>query len=104
MSGSMSAAVRFEDHFGPIVPELVPPPVSSMAVSSTAAPTYGQTHAVELRDLVEQMHRSVVAATTAPDRAAKVESWESYRTARAEALGILASTSDTSSTPRLRSV
>jgi hypothetical protein len=50
------------------------------------------------------MHRSVVAATTAPDRATKVESWESYRAARAEALDILASTSDTSSPPRLRSV
>ncbi len=99
MSGSMSAAVRFEDHFGPIVPEVVPTPVSSVA-----APAHDEAHAEALRDLVEQMHRSVVAATTAPDRATKVESWESYRAARAEALDILASTSDTSSPPRLRSV
>jgi hypothetical protein len=52
-----------------------------------------------LRDLVEQMRRCVVTATTTSDLSAKVELWESYRTARAEALGILAS-----STPRLRSV
>ena len=85
MSGSMSAAVRFEDHFGPVGADPAP-------------------HAGALRDLVEQMHRSVVAATAAVDRATKIESWESYRRARAQALGILASTSDTPSTPRLRSI
>jgi hypothetical protein len=90
----MSAALRFEDHVGPIVPELTPNPANS---TSASAP--GHPHGVALRDLVEQMRRCVVTATTTSDLSAKVELWESYRTARSEALGILAS-----SAPRLRSV
>ena len=94
MSGSMSAALRFEDHFGPSVPEVAPNPANS-----TSASAHGHAHGLALRDLVEQMRRCVVTATTTSDLSAKVELWESYRTERAEALGILAS-----STPRLRSV
>ena len=94
MSGSMSAALRFEDHFGPIVPAAAPNPANS-----TSPPARGHEHTVALRDLVERMRRCVVTATTTSDLSAKVELWESYRTARSEALVILAS-----STPRLRSV
>jgi hypothetical protein len=100
----MSAALRFEDHLGPIVPATAPNPDNS-----TSPPAHGHEHTAALRDLVEQMRRCVVTATTTPDVASKVDLWESYRTARAEALGILASTSGpsttgTSTTPRLRSV
>ena len=99
MSGSTSAALSFEDHFGPVVPEVAPNPASS-----TTAPSHGQHHTVALRDLVAHMRHCVVTATATPDLAAKIELWESYRTARAEALGILASMTGTSSSPQLRSV
>jgi len=96
MSGSTSAALRFEDHFGPVVPE-----VASSPASSTTAPSHGHHHIVALRCLVEHMRHCVVTATATPDLTAKVELWESYRSARAEALSLLASTS---ANPRLRSV
>jgi hypothetical protein len=57
------------------------------------------------RDLVEHMRRCVIAATTAKERATKVELWDSYRAARTEAIALLAdSVSDGADAPRLRSV
>jgi cytosine/adenosine deaminase-related metal-dependent hydrolase len=98
MSGSMSATVRFEDHFGPIVPVVTEAPEGS---ASSATPTGA--HAESMRALVEQMRASVAAATKACDVAARVELWEAYRRARAEAMA-LASTSDASSPRRLHSL
>jgi len=97
MSGTLSAAVRFDDHFGPLVGSRTPrrerfTPEASLSRSDTA----------RLRALVEQMHRSVVLATKATDREAKVELWEAYRLARAEAI-TLTSAPDAGG-PRLRSV
>ncbi len=99
MSGTMSSAMRFEDHFGPIVPAVGP---ASEPATDLATPT--TEHASRLRDLVEQMRLSVVTATTAADPAEKVELWESYRAARAEALAVLASHSAAPGPRRLRSV
>ena len=50
------------------------------------------------------MRVSVVEATMATDLSTKVELWESYRRARAEALAMLGSASDTPGTRRLRSI
>ncbi|HVA02976.1 MAG TPA: hypothetical protein VMU64_04435 [Acidimicrobiales bacterium] len=103
MSGSTSAALRFEDHSGPVVLEVAPDP----AASSTTAPSNGQHHTVALGALVAQMRHCVVTATATPDLTAKVELWESYRSARAEALSIVTAMSgltSTSANPRLRSV
>ncbi len=82
MSGSMSAAMRFEDRLGPVTPG----------------------DRTRLRQLVEHMRLSVVEATMARDLSEKIELWESYRQARAEAIALLGSTSDAPSTRRLRSV
>ena len=107
MSGSMSA-LRFEDHFGPVVPEVAPSPANS-----TSAPSRAYRHTAALRALAAQMRHCVVTATATPDPAAKAELWESYRSARAQALAMLASTSGIASTssiastsgiPRLRSL
>jgi hypothetical protein len=89
MSGSMSATVRFEDHFGPIVPVGTEAPEGSVS-AATPSGAYAET----MRALVEQMRVSVAAATKACDVASKVELWEAYRRARAEAMALLASASD----------
>ena len=99
MSGTMSAKVRSEDHFGPIVPEGARSPERS-----TPAVPDNREHATRRHELVEQMRVSVVKATMATDLATKVELWKSYRAARADALAMLASVSDTPNTRRLRSV
>ena len=92
MSRTMSAAVRVEDHVGPLSPD-VPAPVAHDA-----------THSTRLRELADQMRRCVVGATTTSDLATKVRLWESYRTARAEALAMVARGTETPNPPRLRSV
>ena len=79
MSGTTSAALRFEDHFGPIV--------------SVGTPTAHE-HAVRLRNLAHQMRHCVVSAIAATDVATKNELWASYRSARAEALALAAPVTD----------
>ncbi len=87
MSGTLSATVRFEDHFGPVVPGAVAP-----------EPTTG------VQDLVATMRRSVVGAIEATDVATKVELWEAYRAARAQALALVAAVSTTTDNRHLHSV
>jgi hypothetical protein len=87
MSEALSSALRFEDHFGPIVPEV---PASSAPRPTTPQPSHS---AARLRDLAHAMRRNVVQATLATDVTQKVELWASYRTARAEALALAASVS-----------
>jgi hypothetical protein len=99
MSGAMSAAVRFEDHFGPVVPVVTEAPEEP-----TGPATPGGARAESMRALVEQMRVSVAAATKACDMAAKLALWEAYRRARAEAMALLASTSDASNPRRLHSL
>jgi hypothetical protein len=99
MSRSMSAAVRFEDHFGPVVP-----PVAPSTEATTPPTTRSGDHAPRLRILVEQMRASVAGATEARDIVAKVALWEAYRRARTEAIALVASTSDDVSTRRLHSI
>jgi|HubBroStandDraft_1064217.scaffolds.fasta_scaffold2355520_1 hypothetical protein len=82
MSGTLSAAVRFENQVGPVV----------------STPT------TRLQDLVATMRLSVVRATEATEVAAKVELWESYRAARAEALALLVPGSNTSDSRHLHSL
>ncbi len=96
MSRTLSAAVRFEDHIVPVAPDVPAPSVPMVAPETT--------HSNRLRELADQMRRYVVGATTATDLATKVGLWESYRTARAEALGMVATVPETASPPRLRSV
>jgi hypothetical protein len=98
MSGTMSAAVRYEDHFGPIVPDATP----SETATSSGAPT-GE-HTTRLRDLAHQMRHCVARATAATDMATKVELWASYRAARAEALALLDSVAESANPRRLHSV
>ena len=76
MSEALSSALRFEDHFGPIVPEV---PASSEARPTTPQPSHS---AARLRDLAQAMRHNVVQATVTTDVAEKVELWGSYRTAR----------------------
>jgi hypothetical protein len=99
MSGTMSAAVRFEDHFGPVVP-----PVATSTEATTPSTTQAGEHALRLGVLVEQMRASVAGATEARDIVAKVALWEAYRSARAEAIALVASTSEDPSTRRLHSI
>ncbi len=87
MSEALSSALRFEDHFGPIVPEV---PASSEARPTTPQPSHS---AARLRDLAQAMRHNVVQATVTTDVAEKVELWGSYRTARAEALALAATVS-----------
>jgi|HubBroStandDraft_1064217.scaffolds.fasta_scaffold499092_1 hypothetical protein len=99
MSRTVSAAVRFEDHFGPVVP-----PVATSTEATSPSTTRVGDHAPRLHALVEQMRTSVAAATEARDIVAKVAMWESYRSARAEAIALVASTSDSPSARRLHSI
>jgi hypothetical protein len=98
MSGTLSAAVRFEDHFGPVVPGAVSPKPSVSPAGDSSAPTTG------VQDLVATMRLSVVQATEATDVAAKVELWEAYRAARAEALALLTPVATTTDSRHLYSV
>ena len=98
MSGTMSAAVRYEDHFGPIVPDATP----SETATYSAAPN-GE-HTTRLHELAHQMRSCVVRATTATDLAMKIELWASYRSARAEALALLDAVAETANPRRLHSV
>jgi len=105
MSGTMAAAVRFEDPLGPMAPDAPrTPQPPTPTTPSTAAMLAGQADRARIGDLVEHMRVSVIEATMATDLATKVERWESYRRARAEALAMLGSASDTPGTPRLRSI
>jgi hypothetical protein len=88
MSGTMSAAVRFEDHFGPMEPR------------GAGAPE----HTARLRDLTQQMRHYVVSAISATDVAVKVELWASYRSARAEALALVESAARAPGARRLHSI
>jgi len=97
MSGTLSAAVRFEDHFGPMVGEAAPP-----HEGSAHQPSPSRADAARLRELVEQMHRSVVMATMTSDHVSKVELWEAYRSARSEAIAL--ASADPGGIPRLRSI
>jgi hypothetical protein len=92
----MSAMVRIEDHFGPVGPDVTAPSAPVVAHEAT--------HSNRLRELADQMRRCVVRATTATDLATKMGLWESYRTARAEALAMVATVPETPDPPRLRSV
>ena len=98
MSGTMSAAVRYEDQFEPIVPDATP----SETATSSAAPT-GE-HTARLRDLAHQMRHCVVRATAASDMAMKGELWASYRSARSEALALRDAVSEAANPRRLHSV
>jgi len=111
MSGSMSAAVRFEDHSIPLAPGAPRSPERSTQPQVSAHPgPCSSTAPLRPRDkarldaLVGLMRRSVIEATLAVDLAAKVELWESYRTARSEAIALIGSASDAPGTHRLRSV
>ncbi len=95
----MSAAVRYEDHFGPIEPLEAGP-----AQRLTPAGGQDRPHAARLRDLVEQMRLFVVEATMTVDVETKVGLWASYRAARTEALAMVASESETRPASRLHSV
>jgi hypothetical protein len=96
MSGTLSAAVRFEDHFGPVLPAV------TTSLAPAAAPR--ATRPDGLAELAERMRHCVLGAITATSVAAKVELWESYRTARAEALAMVAAVPEDDDTPRLRTV
>jgi hypothetical protein len=96
MSRTMSAAVRVEDHVGPLSPDVTAPVAPMVA--------HDATHSTRLRELAEHMRRCVVGATTASDLTTKVRLWESYSTARAEALAMVARGTETPNPPRLRSV
>lgn len=97
MSEALSASVRFEDHFGPIVPDDVDP--------STRRSSPHRQDVERRRDLVEHMRRCVVKATMAKDHATKVELWNSYRAARTEAVALAACPMpDIADAPLLRSV
>lgn len=62
---------------------------ATTAVERTSPATWhGGRDKAQLRVLVEQMRHAVIRATLASDLAAKVESWEAYRAARAEALAL----------------
>jgi hypothetical protein len=98
MSGTMSAAVRYEDHFGPIVPD------ASLSETETSGAAPAGEHTARLRELVHQMRHCVVRATAASDMAMKVELWASYRSARAEALALLDAASAAANPRRLHSV
>ncbi|MGD0379575.1 MAG: hypothetical protein ABSC30_06275 [Acidimicrobiales bacterium] len=95
----MSAAVRYEDHFGPIEPL-----EAGSAPTSAPSARRGRPHEAQLHDLVAQMHLSVVRATTTVDIETKVGLWASYRAARARALAMMASVSEADRTSRLHSV
>jgi hypothetical protein len=99
MSGTTSAALRFEDHFGPIVPVDTPP---AEHAPTGAAPAHE--HAARLRDLAHQMRHCVVTAVAATDAATKHELWASYGSARAEALALVAPVTADLSPRRLHSV
>lgn len=99
MSGTMPSELRFEDHFGPIVPEVATPSEPSTPAAALASPPTAR-----LRDLAQTMRRSVVQATLAADRAEKVELWASYHAARAEALALLGPGPATTARRRLHSV
>jgi hypothetical protein len=103
MSMTSSTTVRFEDHFGPVVPE-----AARAKDPSTPATPLSRTDRTRLGELVEQMRLSVVHATEVTDRAAKAQLWDAYRTARNEALAMLACAADETNTcpptPRLQSL
>jgi hypothetical protein len=68
-------------------------PLRDAATTTTgerSSPTawHGGRDKTQLRVLVEQMRQAVIRATLASDLATKVESWEAYRSARAEALAL----------------
>jgi hypothetical protein len=96
MSRTMSAVVRFEDHIGPIGPDVTAPSAPVGADETTPSN--------RLRELADDMRRCVVGATTATDLATKVGLWESYRTARAEALAMVVTVPEAPDPPRLRTV
>jgi len=105
MSGTMSAAVRIADHLGPVAPgapRTLEEPIPTTPATAPRVPGYADR--ARIGDLVERMRVAVVEATMATDLATKVELWESYRRARAEALAMLGSGSDTPGTGRLRSI
>ena len=101
MSMTSSTTVTFEDHLGPVVPEVA----RAQDPSTTPAPLNGRDR-TRLGELVEQMRLSVVQATEVTDRTAKAQLWDAYRTARNEALAMLAcaggETNTCAPTPRLR--
>jgi hypothetical protein len=99
MSEAMSSALRFEDHFGPIVPEVSAPARPSASIASLSAEPAGR-----LTELARHMRLSVVQATMTTDPAQKIVLWESYRTARREALALLPPAPEGTAPPRLHSV
>jgi hypothetical protein len=96
MSRTMTAAVSLEDHIGPDGPDVTAPSAPMVAHETP--------HSNRLRELADQMRRCVVAATATTDVATKVGLWESYRTARAEALAMVVTVPETPDPTRLRSV
>jgi hypothetical protein len=95
----MSSAVRFEDHFGPIVPEVTTTPRPSASITPLPAEPTGR-----LEELTGHMRLSVVRATMTSDGAEKRALWESYRRARREALALLAPVATPTNAPRLHRV
>jgi hypothetical protein len=85
-----SSTVRFEDHFGPMVVHQV----ARSQDPSTPTTVLSRRDRSRLGQLVEQMRQSVVHATEVTDRTEKARLWEAYRTARSEALAMLASPVD----------
>jgi hypothetical protein len=111
MSETLSAAVRLEDRFGATAPGAPTSPEQTTRAgpsiptkSSTRGTPLGPSEGARLRELVEQIRLSVVEATMVRDLPRKVELWESYRLARAEALALLSSAAETPGTGPRRSV
>jgi hypothetical protein len=99
MSSAVSTTVSFEDHLGLTVPD-----VASSTDQSTRIADLNSGDRSRLGELVDQMRRSVVGATEVTDLAAKSQLWDNYRTARTEALAMVAPPAESLTTSRLRSV
>jgi hypothetical protein len=99
MTSGVSTTVSFEDHFGLKVPD-----IACSTEQSTRIAALDSGDGARLGELVEQMRRAVVHATEATDLAAKSRLWEAYRTARTDALAMVAPPAERRTTRRLRSV
>ena len=84
MSIATSVTTRFDNRSARVAPE-----VAGSDAPSTPTPPLSRRDSRRLRELVEQMHQSVVRATEVTDRATKTQLWDAYRSARAEALAML---------------
>jgi hypothetical protein len=85
MSKTMTSAIASEDHFSHL------PPTAGGQPERLTPVSLGSHDGARLHELVQQMRQSVVTATLATDVAAKIKLWELYRTARTEAIAMVAS-------------